>query len=162
MYHWGCVRLAVLKEKSFNFLNHKYTLCNRVDAPFASEFMGIRKGGLREKTDALPLLQSIHQCKKLTFCGVQNPVIICKWKVCGHYAQEALVVNSLCQGQIPEAPTALHCYHSAGIPSLTPKGIPPRPIRHSVANIAERSFEVAYGWNLVNTNRVRGCPAFAL
>lgn len=61
------------------------------------------------------------------------------------YAQEALVVNSLCQGQIPEAPTALHCYHSAGILSLTPKGIPPRPIRHRVAHIAERSFEVAYG-----------------
>lgn len=56
------------------------------------------------------------------------------------YAQEALVVNSLCQGQIPEAPTALHCYHSAGILSLDSKGNTPKA--NSASRCTHRRVEL--------------------
>lgn len=111
--------------------------------------MGIRKGGPREKRGARVRFPIIT----VNSSGQKAYVLQCT-KSCNHlqmeglrplYAQEAFVVNSVSQGQIPEAPTALRRYHSAGILSLTPKGKPPRPVRHRVANIAEWSFEVAYG-----------------
>lgn len=129
-------------------------------AQCAPESKGIWKGGDREEREASA--RPFISTKSLRSAAYKILLSSANGWCWTTTHTGSFVVNSLFQGQIPAAPSALHSYHSTGILSLTPKGISPRPVRHRVANIAEWSFEVAYGWNLVNTNRVRCCPAFAL
>lgn len=118
--------------------------------------------GKEELMYTLPLLQSIYQCKRLCVAHY-------KFLLSSVNGKGAIIIcaESFCR-QFPLPRTNPRGCYRAGMLSFQwyhffdTKGNTPRPIRHRIANIVQQSFEVAYGWDLVNTNRVRCCLAFAL
>lgn len=130
---WLCeTGTAAERGKKKSFLNHKI-LCVTMNVIYLLlNLWKYKKGGPGEKRGARVRFPIIT-----VNSSVQKAYVLQSTKSCNHlqmeglrplYAQEAFVVNSPCQGQIPEAPSELRCYHSASILPLTPKGKPPRPI----------------------------------